>query len=138
MKIIQTKDTMHEIYLDALRIRSQVFMKEQGVPVEQEIDQNEPYAVHFVCYEEKQPIGTLRLLPQGTARIKLQRLAVLRPFRHQGYEDALIAAAEQFARAQGFTEVEAEAAVSDRVFYEAAGYSVSQADSTPIVLHKSL
>ena len=41
MKVVHTKDTMSPIYLDAVRIRNQVFVVEQGVPFEREIDQDE-------------------------------------------------------------------------------------------------
>ena len=33
MEIRVTRDTMSDIYFDALRIRNQVFVKEQGVPL---------------------------------------------------------------------------------------------------------
>lgn len=41
MKVVQTKDTMSNIYLDAVRIRHQVFVVEQGVPLSREIDKDE-------------------------------------------------------------------------------------------------
>ena len=37
MQIKQTRDTMSEIYCDALRIRNTVFVKEQGVPFDLEV-----------------------------------------------------------------------------------------------------
>ncbi len=64
MKILITKDTMSEIYLDAVRIRQKVFVQEQGVPANLEIDGNEAYSVHFVLYtDDKKPAATVRLLP---------------------------------------------------------------------------
>ena len=41
MFVAQTKDTLSEIYLDSLKIRNDVFVKEQGVPLSLEIDQDE-------------------------------------------------------------------------------------------------
>lgn len=47
MFVAQTKDTLSEIYLDSLKIRNDVFVKEQGVPLSLEIDQDEANAVHL-------------------------------------------------------------------------------------------
>lgn len=64
MKVVQTKDTLNTIYLDALRIRNQVFVVEQGVPLQREIDKDEAYAVHFVLYsDDQEAMATVRLLP---------------------------------------------------------------------------
>ncbi len=53
MKVVQTKDTMSNIYLDSVRIRHQVFVVEQGVPLAREIDKDEAHCIHFVLYSEK-------------------------------------------------------------------------------------
>lgn len=54
MEIRVTRDMMSDIYFDALRIRNQVFVKEQGVPYELEVGNalEEASAVHFVLYDE--------------------------------------------------------------------------------------
>lgn len=58
MKVVQTKDTMSNIYLDAVRIRHQVFVVEQGVPLSREIDKDEAHCIHFVLYsDKKEPQG---------------------------------------------------------------------------------
>lgn len=48
MKIKQTRNTLSDTYLDAVRIRQLVFVKGQGVPMSLEIDENEAYCLHFV------------------------------------------------------------------------------------------
>ena len=59
MKIIKrTKDTMSQIYLDALFIRHEVFVKEQQVPIALEIDEQEAKAIHFVLYENEEALAT--------------------------------------------------------------------------------
>lgn len=64
MEIRVTRDMMSDIYFDALRIRNQVFVKEQGVPYELEVGNalEEASAVHFVLYDEGVAKGTVRLL----------------------------------------------------------------------------
>lgn len=56
MKILITKDTMSDIYLDAVRIRQKVFVQEQGVPANLEIDENEAYAVHLSFIRKKKKL----------------------------------------------------------------------------------
>lgn len=123
MRVLHTKDTMSDIYLDALRIRSEVFMKEQGVPFEREVDKDEANTVHFVLYsDQKEPMATLRLLPLSDKKMKLQRMAVLKKYRKQGFGKVLITEAENFAKLQGFHTIELGAQLSAIPFYEALGY----------------
>lgn len=123
MRVLHTKDTMNDIYLDALRIRSEVFMKEQGVPFEREVDQDEANTIHFVLYsEKKEPIATLRLLPLSGKELKLQRMAVLKKYRKQGLGKILIEEAESFAKLQEFETITLGAQLSAIPFYEALGY----------------
>lgn len=125
MLIVQTKDTMSEIYLDAVRIRNQVFVKEQGVPIEIEIDKNEAYAIHFVLYDDKEkstPLATVRLLPLNDHTMKLQRMAVLSHVRGQGLGEAIITAAEKFAHDQGFNKIILGAQLTAAAFYAKLGY----------------
>lgn len=120
---MQTKDTLSDIYIDALRIRSEVFMKEQGVPVSLEIDENEAYAIHFVCYnDENKALGTCRLLPINASTVKLQRMAVLKPYRKQRIGFLLMEEAEIFAKKQGFKEIILGAQMTALPFYEKLGY----------------
>lgn len=70
MKILITKDTMSDIYLDAVRIRQKVFVQEQGVPAKLEIDEKEAYSVHFVLYTDEKS----RQLPCGCYHSMSRRL----------------------------------------------------------------
>ena len=90
MKVVQTKDTLSDIYLDAVRIRNQVFVKEQGVPITREIDQNEAHCIHFVLYSDQNlPCGTVRLLPLENGKMKLQRMAILAEGDAQSRDDII-------------------------------------------------
>lgn len=118
-----TKDTMSNVYLDALKIRQTVFVKEQKVPESLEIDENEARTIHFVLYEETdQPMATLRLLPVNKKKIKVQRMAVLKEFRQQGLGRVLMEAAEQFAKEQGFETLVLGAQLTALPFYESLNY----------------
>ncbi|MGM0167241.1 hypothetical protein IGI39_002221 [Enterococcus sp. AZ135] len=123
MKILITKDTMSDIYLDAVRIRQKVFVQEQGVPANLEIDENKAYCVHFVLYtEDKKAAATVRLLPLNDQLFKLQRMAVLKDYRGNSLGAEIIAEAESFARQQGFKTIELGAQLTAEKFYQKLGY----------------
>ncbi|MEI5989397.1 GNAT family N-acetyltransferase [Enterococcus crotali] len=123
MKIVHTKDTMSDIYLDAVKIRRQVFMQEQGVPGEIEIDKYEASCIHFVLYgDSNEAIATCRLLPLDDGLIKLQRMAVQKKFRGNDYGRLIVEGAEQFANEQGYNTVTLGAQITALGFYEKMGY----------------
>ncbi|OTN89673.1 hypothetical protein A5819_002171 [Enterococcus sp. 7E2_DIV0204] len=123
MKIVHTKDTMSDIYLDAVKIRRQVFMLEQGVPGEIEIDKYEAACIHFVLYgDNNESIATCRLLPLAEGMIKLQRMAVQKEFRGHDYGRVIVESAEQFAKEQGYNTITLGAQITALGFYEKMGY----------------
>jgi predicted GNAT family N-acyltransferase len=73
---------------EALRaIRLQVFVEEQGVPVELEWDGLDAQAVHLLAEDrDGRPLGTARLLTSG----QIGRMAVLRPWRGRGVGGRLL------------------------------------------------
>lgn len=124
MRVIQTKDTLSEIYVDAMRIRHQVFMVEQGVPFEEEVDQYEALCVHFVLYDDdKKALATCRLLPLENGVMKLQRMAVIKEARGKGYGELIVTEAETFAKTQGYNTIKLGAQLTALGFYEKLGYT---------------
>lgn len=108
---------------DVLRIRTVVFVKEQGVTPEEEIDGRDPSAVHLLATaEDGAPAGTCRLLGAGEPVARIGRMAVLAPARGSGIGARLLAAAEEHLRAAGTAEVVLDAQLTARAFYERAGY----------------
>lgn len=123
MKIVHTKDTMSTIYLDAVKIRHQVFMLEQGVPSEIEIDKYEAACIHFVLYgDNNEAIATCRLLPLEKGVMKLQRMAVQKNYRGYDYGRLLVEAAEDFSKDLGYNSITLGAQITAIGFYERMGY----------------
>ena len=68
-------------------VREAVFIREQGISVELEWDGLDAECVHVLAADTVlHPIGTARLLPNGT----IGRMAVLKEWRRQGVGTALI------------------------------------------------
>lgn len=124
MKILISRDTLSKIYLEGLKIRTEVFVKEQNVPYELEIDQYEAYCIYFVAYnDENQAIGTLRLFPnEENKTMLLQRLAILKEFRGTSIGKALVQKAEEFSKKQGYQKMSLHAQVNAKNFYKKLGY----------------
>lgn len=126
MEIRTTRDTMSDIYFDALRIRNTVFVKEQGVPYALEVENavEEAKAVHFVLYEDGAALGTVRLLADLDKQTALiQRMAVLAEARGRGYANILLENLMQFAKVHGILELELHAQLSAKGLYAKHGFA---------------
>ncbi len=111
----------------ALALRRDVFVGEQGVAPELELDGHDDEAAHLVAVQDGRVLATARLLPRdGT--VLLGRLVVARDARRRGLAAALLRAAEAWARARGAPRIVLSAQTYARALYEAAGY---EARGTP-------
>lgn len=106
----------------AYAIRRTVFVDEQRVPLELELDDEEDRCLHVIATIDGVPVGTARLNPKSDTEAKVQRVAVLAPWRGRGVGVALMAALEAAARAQQRCTVVLGAQLSALPFYERLGY----------------
>lgn len=105
-------------------VREQVFVKEQGVPAEMELDEFDPLSLHVAAIgPDGAVIGTGRLLPDG----HIGRLAVLPEWRGKGCGRALFDALLDAAREAGMNHLALHAQVSAISFYRPFGF-VEQGD----------
>ena len=103
---------------DASLIRHEVFVVEQQVPLELELDEHDAECVHALAYEGNTPAGTGRLLPDG----HIGRMAVRRAYRGKGVGSRILTALVDEARLRGHLEVVLAAQVHARDFYTAHGF----------------
>ncbi len=103
---------------DASRIRTLVFVEEQGVPVDIEMDDKDAACVHALAYVEGRAIGTGRLLPDG----HIGRMAVLKDCRTRGVGGAILAALLAEARRRGIPEAVLAAQTHALGFYRKHGF----------------
>lgn len=99
-------------------IRFEVFVEEQGVPPELEVDENDPVSIHAIAWQGGQAAGCGRLLPDG----HIGRMAVRKPWRGQGVGAAILAHLIERARQRGDREVVLSAQTHALGFYERFGF----------------
>ena len=102
----------------AMPIRFAVFVQEQGVPAEIEIDEFDAQSIHALVFHGGEAIGTGRLLPDG----HIGRMAVLRQWRSKGVGSLLLHRLIDAARNRGDNCVVLSAQVHALPFYRARGF----------------
>ena len=102
-------------------IRRAVFVDEQSVPVELELDEYDAHAVHFLLTEDGVPIGTARLLDKN-GMAKVGRVALLKEVRGRGLGLTLMRAVLDEARARGFTTAMLDSQTYALAFYARLGF----------------
>ncbi len=103
----------------AFPIREDVFIREQGVPLEIEQDAWDARSLHIVARLAGKPVGTGRLLPDG----HIGRLAVLQSARGFGVGKAMMEALIGEARKAGMAHVALNAQTHAAPFYAALGFA---------------
>jgi len=103
---------------EASRIRMTVFVEEQRVPAEIEMDDNDAASVHALAHVQGRAVGTGRLLPDG----HIGRMAVLKESRSLGVGGAILEQLVQEARRRGMREVVLSAQTHALGFYRKHGF----------------
>lgn len=102
----------------AAPIRFTVFVEEQGVPPDIELDEQDAHSIHAIVFEGKQAVATGRLLPDG----HIGRMAVLKPWRGRGIGSALLESLIGAARRRGERKIVLSAQVHAVEFYRRHGF----------------
>ena len=106
---------------DARIIRFEVFVEEQKVPAELEMDDMDAVCLHAVAYDAAgTPIGTGRLLPDG----HIGRMAVRKSGRGTGIGGALLQTLMAQAKARGDRQVVLSSQTHAAPFYQRHGFTI--------------
>ena len=101
-------------------IRFEVFVEEQKVPADEEIDAHDPLSLHAIAWSNGRAAACGRLLPDG----HVGRMAVLKPFRGFGVGGLVLQHLIERARQRGDREVVLSAQTHAIGFYEKFGFAV--------------
>ncbi|KAJ3267456.1 hypothetical protein HK104_005873 [Borealophlyctis nickersoniae] len=125
---VQTPADMKEAH----RIRFEVFVDEQHVDANNELDDLEDISTHFLAFATHSPtsaVGTCRMYSPTPTKAVIGRLAVVKSMRGKGVGAALMRGAEDEAREKGLKSVELHAQCYASGFYERVGY-VKESEET--------
>jgi predicted GNAT family N-acyltransferase len=111
----------------AFHIRKEVFVEEQGFPLEFEFDEFDTLnalSEHILVYYNEKPVGTGRLrVVEGLG--KLERICILEPYRKFGLGKIILKTLEEIAKEQGITQVKLHGQTQAEGFYKKLGYRTS-------------
>lgn len=123
--LIKKVDNPKELSL-VYKIREIVFIKEQNVPKEREMDKYDSHADHFIIYAGRKPVGCARvrfyrkLIIWKTA--KLERVAILKRYRKYGYGRQLMEFLIDYCRRNGVNKIILHSQIQAAGFYEKLGF----------------
>ena len=125
---------------DALEVRRAVFIDEQGVPEDLEVDGRDDESIHFVAYtdgepsegdserhdtDDSRPIGAGRLREVGERVGKVERIAVLQSYRGEGVGRKIMRTLEATAAERGLSKLVMHAQTPVEGFYRDLGYETT-------------
>lgn len=107
---------------EAFEVRREVFVQEQGVSPDREIDEHEDAATHLIARDDGTAIGTARLRALDDATGKVERVAVRQAYRGEGWGRRLMERVEVLAAERGFERLVLHSQTAVEGFYEMLGY----------------
>ncbi|XTP56786.1 GNAT family N-acetyltransferase [Niallia sp. Krafla_26] len=119
VNIVSTDKQLEE----AFSIRRKVFVEEQQVPEEEEIDDLESEATHFLLTINEKPAGAGRFrVVDGFG--KIERICILKDYRGTGAGKVLMESIQDFAAENELNKLKLNAQTHAIPFYGKLGYEV--------------
>jgi predicted GNAT family N-acyltransferase len=113
--------TEHPQMEQAWVIRRRVFIEEQHVPQQIEMDEDDAHALHALALDGNAPVGCGRMVAHD-GFVKIGRMAVLRERRGEGIGRSILNFLMERARQRGFTRAVLHAQLTAEGFYLKNGY----------------
>ena len=120
LRVIIATTTEHRD--DAFAVRIAVFVEEQGISREDELDADDAIAIHCVAYMDGSPSGAGRMVVHDGYG-KFGRMAVLSEHRGKGLGAMVLEALEREGADRGLREFHLSAQLHAQGFYERCGYT---------------
>lgn len=119
-KIATTKEEINTCY----KLRTIVFVEEQKVPMEEELDSYDDIAVHFLLFSDSNlPIGVGRMYAENGKAV-IGRLCILKKYRGIGAGNFLMQDIIKYCREQGFHKAVLGAQEYAIDFYKKLGFEI--------------
>ena len=116
-----TRVSLQAELVQALAIRIRVFVQEQRVPAEIELDTDDQRAIHFIATISGRAVGTARVVLKHD-NAKIGRMAVLKSYRRKSVGAALLKRAILTAKRLHARRIYLHAQVAVIGFYQRMGF----------------
>ena len=103
-------------------IRHEVFCDELGVSPDEEFDGRDPDCRHYLAITDGQAVGTARMRDAGGGEIKIERVAVLKARRGEGFGTSLMRRTLADAASSGAKTIAIHAQHHAETFYLPLGF----------------
>jgi predicted GNAT family N-acyltransferase len=113
----------NDVFTDAMKIRNIVFVNEQGVPKQNELDEWDNTAFHFVAYINDVPVATARVYFFKECA-KICRVAVLKKYRRRGFAKKLCEYCVDYIENMGYALVFLHSQTYIKALYESLGFTI--------------
>lgn len=107
-----------------INVRTEVFVEEQGYPVELEFDDYDDTMPHLVIFSDGEAVATGRPIPVDEDTAKIGRIAVLKKMRGTGLGEKVVMELLRYVREQGAKTVLLSAQTYAVGFYEKCGFKL--------------
>ena len=118
VKLVVTESELEQ----AIAVRFRVFVTEQSIPPEEELDAADATATHAIALYQGKTVGTGRLVVNDSSQAQIGRMAVDAAWRRKGIGAQILDFLEQSARSQGLKRCVLHAQDYVKGFYAAHGY----------------
>ena len=105
-------------------LRIDIFVKEQGVPEENEFDDYDLQVPHLVIFSDNEPVATGRVIPYGENTVKIGRIAVKKSMRGTGLGEKIVLELLKKSKEDGAKTVRVGAQTHAVGFYEKFGFVI--------------
>ena len=105
---------------DVIAIRKKVFIEEQNVPIDIEIDGLDDEAEHVIAYVGEEPIGCARI--RFNTYAKLERIAIVEKYRGSGFGIQLTDFLIEYCKQKNVDEIRLHAQMYTADFYKKLGF----------------
>ena len=114
---VKNKNELNKVF----EIRTNVFVKEQKVPIDLELDGLDQEADHFVVYLDNKMIGCARIR-KNKDFAKLERIAIVKEQRNKGFGKQLTKFLIDYCKQKKFNEIRLHSQVYVSDFYKKLGF----------------
>lgn len=117
IRVVSTEEELKKVF----DLRTEVFVREQQVPIELELDELDKTATHVIVMEDTEVIGCGRIIMEGSTAW-IGRVAVKKSYRGKGIGKKLMETMMQISLEKGAKTISLHAQIQVEPFYRKLGY----------------